>query len=254
MTPPTLAPIGLDELVAEAALLTRVDRKYVLSSVEAETVLAALPRDTRVLTIDGRTAFTYESHYFDTPDLLSYRLAALGRRRRFKLRTRSYVDTAAAFLELKTRGARSTTVKERIEYDFDARDALSPDGLEYASEGLRPLGLARASELELQATLATRYRRTTLLAPDGGGRATVDAALAWELADGTRMRTPGLVIIETKSGLRTGDLDRLLWRHGIRPSSISKYGTGLAAMRPDLPSNKWTRVLRRSVLPTATAA
>ncbi|MFT4258726.1 polyphosphate polymerase domain-containing protein [Microbacterium sp.] len=249
-----LEPISLDELLDQAALLTRVDRKYAMTVADALEVLAELPETTRVLTMDDRRAFSYESYYFDTPDLLSFRMAALGRRRRFKLRTRSYVDTEDAFLELKTRGARSATVKERIEYGFDDREELTDEGREYAAEGLSALGIPAPDELELRPTLATRYRRTTLLAPDGGGRATIDTGLSWELADGTTMTLSDLVIIETKSGQRTGDLDRLLWRHGIRPSTISKYGTGLAALRPDLPRNKWARVLRRSFHHTAIAA
>lgn len=251
---PRLDPIGLDELIAEAELLTRVDRKYVLSAEEAGTVLADLPSATRVLTMEGRRSFAYESYYFDTEDLLSFRMAAHGRRRRFKLRTRSYVDTEDAFLELKTRGARSATVKDRIDYEFTARDELTDVGRTYAAVGLENLGLHSLDVSDLLPTLATRYNRTTLLAPNGGGRATIDASLSWELADGQELRVPGLIIIETKSGLRTGDLDRLLWRHGVRPSTISKYGTGLAAMRPDLPSNKWARVLNQRFHPSAIAA
>ncbi|WEK59772.1 MAG: polyphosphate polymerase domain-containing protein [Candidatus Microbacterium colombiense] len=249
-----LEPIGLEELVAEAALLTRVDRKYIMTADEAEAVLADLAEGTRVLTMGGLQSFAYESHYFDSADLLSFRMAALGRRRRFKLRTRSYVDTEDAYLELKTRGARSTTVKDRIAYDFGVRDALTDAGRDYAAVGLDALGIPRLESGDLRPTLATRYQRTTLLAPNGGGRATIDAALSWELDSGAALRVPGLVIIETKSGLRTGDIDRLLWRRGIRPSTISKYGTGLAALRPDLPSNKWSRVLRRRFRPTAIAA
>lgn len=241
----TLEPIGLDELVADAALLTRVDRKYAMSAAEARGVLAELPDNTRVLTIEGQQAFTYESFYFDTPDLLSYRMAALGRRRRFKLRTRAYVDSEDAYLELKTRGARSATVKERIPYRFEQRHALNHEARRYADTGLSELGIDQPERLLLHPTLATRYRRTTLLAPDGGGRATIDAHLSWELPDGTVMTLPDLVIVETKSGQRTGVIDRMLWNHGIRPTTISKYGTGLAALRPDLPSNKWARVLRR---------
>ena len=39
--------------------------------------------------------------------------------------------------------------------------------------------------------------------------------------------------------------DRLLWRGCIRPMRISKYATGLAALRPDLPDGPWRRALRR---------
>ncbi|UJP09948.1 VTC domain-containing protein [Microbacterium sp. KUDC0406] len=249
-----LDPITLDELVAAAAMLTRVDRKYAMSAADARRALADLPCDTRVLTMDDSRAFEYESYYFDTPGLLSYRMAALGRRRRFKLRTRSYLDSKDAFLELKTRGARSTTVKERIVYDFDEREILTDDGLEYASAGLAGLGIDDPQALRLQPTLATRYRRTTLLAPGNGGRTTIDTDLVWELADGTVLELPDLVIVETKSGQRTGVVDRLLWAHGVRPEAISKYGTGLAALRPDLPSNKWARVLRRRFQTAAVAA
>ncbi|MFT4156648.1 MAG: polyphosphate polymerase domain-containing protein [Microbacterium sp.] len=242
---PELPSISLEELTTQAAMLTRIDRKYAMTASDAAEVLAELPDTTRVLTTGSLREFTYESHYFDTPDLLSFRMAALGRRRRFKLRTRSYVDSANAFLELKTRGARSATVKDRIEYGFAHREELTDEGREYAVEGIGELGIPDPDDLDLRPTLATRYVRTTLLTPDGGGRATIDRALSWELADGTSMTLPDLVIIETKSGTRTGDIDRLLWRHGIRPSTISKYGTGLAALRPDLPRNKWARVLRQ---------
>ena len=237
-----LEPISLDELVAKAALQTRVDRKYVLSRLDAAEVLAALDPATRILEIDGARASAYESVYFDTPDLLSYRMAAHARRRRFKLRTRSYVDTDESWLEVKTRGARSTTVKDRLAYEIDDRGILTPDGREYADAALGALGLDGA---DLRPTLVTRYHRSTLYLPGSESRATVDTDLSWEGDDGRVLSTPDLAIIETKSGSRTSEVDRLLWSHGHRPATISKFGTGLAALRSDLPSNKWARVLRR---------
>ena len=237
-----LPPISLEELVATAALLTRVDRKYALDRRDADAVLTELDPSTRVLEIDGQRSSAYESVYFDSPDLLSYRMAALARRRRFKLRTRSYLDSAEAWLELKTRGARSTTVKDRMPYDIDHRDELTAAARSYADEALDGLGL---DVPVLRPTLVTRYDRTTLFVPSSHSRATVDTDLEWEDEHGTVLRRPDLVIVETKSGARTSEVDRLLWRHGHRPVTISKFGTGLAAMRADLPSNKWSRVLRR---------
>jgi len=240
-----LESISLDELIAAASLQTRVDRKYILRADEAETVLQNLDATTRVLEIDGQRASNYESVYFDTPELLSYRMAATGRRRRFKLRTRSYVDTAESYLEMKTRGARGTTVKDRLPYLMDDRDALTRDGREYADAALDGIGIAHPEDLYLVPTLVTRYRRATLYLPGSQSRTTIDTSLSWETDDGSVLRLPRSVIIETKSGSRTSEVDRLLWSHGHRPATISKFGTGLAAMRHDLPSNKWARVLRR---------
>ena len=90
-----------------------------------------------------------------------------------------------------------------------------------------------------------RDYRATLFLPASGSRATIDTDLSWEGDDGHVLQTPDLAIIETKSGTRTSEVDRLLWSHGHRPATISKFGTGLAALRSDLPSNKWARVLRR---------
>jgi len=240
-----LETITLESLVELAALQTRVDRKYVLSASDAEVVLDTLDPSTRILEIDGQRASNYESVYFDTPELLSYRMAAHGRRRRFKLRTRSYVDTAESYLEMKTRGARGTTVKDRLPYTMDDRDALTHDGREYADTALDGIGIDHPERLDLVPTLVTRYRRATLYLPGSASRSTVDTDLSWETDDGATLRLPRTVIIETKSGIRTSEVDRLLWAHGHRPATISKFGTGLAAMRHDLPSNKWARVLRR---------
>lgn len=239
-----LDSIGLDELVAAASLQSRIDRKYVLDCDSAAAVFAALDLETRALEIDGTRALAYESVYFDTPDLLSYRLAAHARRRRFKLRTRAYLDTDRAFLEMKTRGSRSTTVKERLEYDIRDRSTLTRDGRIYADAALDGLGIDSTS-LALLPTLTTRYERTTLFIASSASRATVDTELSWQSHDGTVLYRPDLVIVETKSGSRPSYVDRLLWSHGHRPCAISKFGTGLAVLNPHLPSNKWSRVLRR---------
>ncbi|TXK19448.1 polyphosphate polymerase domain-containing protein [Homoserinibacter sp. GY 40078] len=243
LVPADLPGIGLAELLELAALQTRIDRKYVLPRADAERVLASLDRSTRALEVDGIRASQYESLYFDTDDLLSYRMAALGRRRRFKLRTRSYLDSGAAYLELKTKGARSATVKERLEYELEHRDELTPEGAAYAAAPLGELGVPDPDRL--RPTLVTRYRRETLYLPGTGSRATVDTDLAWEDADGAHLELPGLAIVESKSAGAASELDRLLWSRGHRPVRVSKFGTGLAALRPDLPSHKWNRVLRR---------
>ena len=77
-----------------------------------------------------------------------------------------------------------------------------------------------------------------------GARYTVDRGLECTEPGGTAI---GLdeVIIETKSDGPPSPIDRWLWKHGVRPVRISKYCTALAAMRPELPANKWHRTLAR---------
>ncbi|BBH71127.1 VTC domain-containing protein [Actinoplanes sp. OR16] len=235
--------ISLEELVSEAALLTRLDRKYLLPAAELPGLLERMPAGVRMLEIGGQRSFAYRSIYFDTPGLDSYRAAATGRRRRFKIRIRTYLDSGLDFVEVKTRGARGVTVKERIPYDGDG-SCLGSAGVAYANDVLAGAGISPEG-YEYRPVMATYYRRATFYVPDTGSRVTVDSDLAWMLPDGSTTRMPDSVVVETKSARAASDVDRLLWSLGHRPARISKYATGLAALRPDLPANKWHGVLHR---------
>lgn len=241
--------IELEELVARAELMTRVDRKYVLGQAAVGELLNQMEPGTEVLEIDARRQLRYASVYFDTPDLLTYRMCAQQRRRRLKIRSRGYLDSRLAFLEAKTRSGGDLTVKDRIACDWSDRERLNRGARSYAAGALLGVGQDPRLADDLLATLSTRYRRTTLLAPDGVGRVTIDTDLSWELPGGDRLDAADLVIVETKSAGPATSFDRLLWRSGTRPVSISKYATGLAALRPDLPHNRWARVLRDRFAP-----
>ncbi|MDG4819559.1 polyphosphate polymerase domain-containing protein [Micromonospora sp. WMMD956] len=247
-----LAPIDLVELTGRAALQTRFDRKYLLPVAEVPALLAGLDPATRVLEIDGRRSFRYESVYFDTPDLVSYRLTAHRRRRRFKIRTRTYVDSGLCWLEVKTEGTRGGTVKHRLPYHPDDSGSLSP-GRSFVDGILATVGSGggSGSGLTFASTLTTRYLRSTLFLPATASRATIDLALCWESGHGVRLELPGLAIVETKTGSTASHVDRLLWSHGHRPTAVSKYATGLAALRPELPCARWRRTLRRHFTPDA---
>jgi len=241
-----LPAVSLEELNDRAELLTRTDRKYVIDPAELDAVAAGLHptgmAGVRVLEIDGRRSSRYESTYLDTVGLDSWTGAAHRRRRRWKVRTRMYADTGERWLEVKTRGLRGTTVKERLPHD--GRDVSGP-----AAAWVRDrLGAAHVHDVDpagLVATLHTSYLRTTLLLPGDAGRATVDRDLRWVSGHGAA-DVGDVLVVETKSGTpRPGPLDRRLWELGHRPVRISKYGTGLALLTPDLPRNRWHRVTSR---------
>ena len=239
----TLHPIDLEELIQRAALQERMDRKYLLPLSEVECVLAAVEANTRVLDINGTRLFGYESVYFDTPDLTSFRLTAYRRARRFKIRTRTYVDSGSCWLEVKVPGPRGSTLKYRTPHE-PGQQRITGAGSAFLDEVFARHGLTAAGHADLVPTLRTAYLRFTLLLPDTDSRVTVDTDLRWT-ADGRELRLPGVAIVETKTGSTASGADRQLWRRGHRPVAISKYATGLAALRADLPAAPWQRVLRR---------
>ena len=243
-----LERISLDDMNARAALLTRVDRKYVVPTDRLDELIALMNPATQVLEIGGKIEQRYASCYFDTPGLHSFMDTAHKRRRRYKVRTRSYLDSELAFLEVKTRGPRGHTVKKRMAYDFAqaGRMELSREGRLWVAERLEAAqcfdGVDRVDSLV--PVLSGTYTRSTLLMADGQGRATIDTELHWD-SWGHELQAPHIAIIETKSGEAPSELDRLLWANRIRPSRISKYATAMALLTPDLQTNRWTRVIDR---------
>jgi hypothetical protein len=157
------------------------------------------------------------------------------------------VDSALSFLEVKTEGSREATVKERIPYSLGDRTRLTPEGLAYIRETLSAAGI-KVPALPLEPVLVTRYDRTTLYLPESGSRATIDTDVTWQRPGHQPWVLHGAVILETKSGSTAGPLDRHLWAAGVRPSRISKFATGMAALRPGLPANRWNRTLRHLAL------
>lgn len=247
-----LRPISLEELNAAASLLTRVDRKYLVPAHVAQGLVQALAPRARVLEIEGTRSFSYASTYFDTPALESYLAAARKRRRRFKVRTRSYLDSGLTFLEVKTRGARGATVKKRVPYGADDADRLTPPGRTFVAQRLGEAGIIPTAAGRLEPVMATTYSRSTLLLPDDDARLTLDTRLTWQEAlpgggRGARRTAHGLVVAETKNPATPSPADRWMWAAGYRPATISKYATGMAALHPQLPSNKWHRILGREL-------
>ncbi|NHC21929.1 polyphosphate polymerase domain-containing protein [Nocardioides sp. IC4_145] len=244
-----LPAVGLDELNTTSQLLIRTDRKYVVPLTELPAVITGVD-GLRVLELAGSRRARYESTYFDTTTLASWAASAHPRRRRWKVRTRLYADTGECWLEVKTRGARGATVKERIPHDAADRDDLTGQAAGWVGDRLAAAGAPDVDARELVATLHTSYRRTTLLLPNGAGRATIDADLSWTSSNG-RAHVGEVLVIETKSaGRAAGALDRRLWQLGHRPARISKYGTGLCLLTPELPRNRWHRVTARQLDPT----
>ena len=158
------APIDLASVVDSANLQTRIDSKYLLTPDAYGRFCDRLARlgDWRCLEIGGRRRFAYESIYFDTPELLTYRQHRQGRRHRFKVRSRTYADSGECAFEVKLKGARADTVKERMEYRAADAGRLAPDAAEFLAATLRR-AYGMAVPLGMAPRVRTDYRRHTLV-------------------------------------------------------------------------------------------
>ena len=182
-------PIGLDELMELAELQTRVDRKYFVPADVFRRMIAELAGELRVLDIDGRRTFGYESVYFDTPDLTTYRAHLQRRRQRFKARTRTYTDSGLCMFEVKLTGARGETVKQRVPHPAEHRAELTDEALAHLRSTL-----CQAYHQDLpagmQPTLVTTYRRTTFVSRTGEAAADLRLRAGLLRHASTRSATP----------------------------------------------------------------
>jgi hypothetical protein len=236
----TFAPISLDGANDIAELQTRTDRKYLVDEETLWELLDGMPPTVRVLEIDGENGCDYSSTYFDTHDLTLYRAAVQGRRHRFKVRSRTYGDIGPCFLEVKAKGGRGANVKSRIHCARDDRDRITLDGLDFVAGVVGDVDLVAA----LRPVLTTDYTRSTLIDSVDRTRLTFDRQLRC-IGDGERSAVLDAIVVETKSAGAPSGADRWLWRHQVRPTQVSKFCTGLAVIRPELPANKWHRVIGR---------
>jgi hypothetical protein len=241
-----MRPIDVTTLGQRAALMTRRDRKYLVDLSLVPTLVDRLHAQALVLDIDGRRQFGYESCYFDTPDLTSYLLAARRRPRRFKVRTRTYLDSDTQWLEVKIRDGRGRTHKSRIPWTAQRPGSIGAGGAAFVAAQLA--GTVTDPEpvvAHFAPTLTTQYLRSTLYLPDDGARVTIDESLeAWDRR-GNDVAAPGLAIVETKGAGPACAADRILWSLGQRPIKVSKYATSLARMHPNLPATTWRPAMRR---------
>ncbi|TDQ53299.1 polyphosphate polymerase domain-containing protein [Actinorugispora endophytica] len=236
-----LRPMSLEQVNSLASLTMRACRKYIAPADLLTGLVERLEPDFGVLSDGERTSFRYSSTYLDTPDLLTFRHHRQERRRRFKIRTRTYLDSALTMFEVKLKGGRGATDKQRVPHDGRPGE-LTAEARAFLGRTLRDYGADVPGALLPVAT--TDYRRSTVVAFSGRERITCDSGLVCSYGGHSAAMRPDLVLLEVKTLEGTTDTERLLHRLGLRPVSFSKYGAAVAVMNPGAGANRWRRPLR----------
>lgn len=234
----SLRPLSLDEVNERAAMVTRTCRKYLVPIETVSELFAGAEGRFGTLSIEGRRSLQYSSTYFDTPDLRTFRDHRQGRRLRFKVRVRTYLDNDTRMFEIKLKEGRGVTDKVRVPHHA-LPEQLPPRARAFLEDSLCSYGLRSPDVLVPSAVID--YRRSTVVALSGEERITVDTALVGRRGRWSVRMRPGVALLEVKThgGLTT--TERRLHEHGFRKVTFSKYGAVLAALEPRLRGNRWHR-------------
>lgn len=237
------ATTDLATLRASGDLQERYDTKYVLDLATAVATLELLDPNWQVLQVDRKRFTAYQSSYYDDQDFGLFRDHVMGRRLRYKVRTRRYGDDPDEMLEIKLKSGRGGTIKRRIQRAVAYGSELTNIERQWVSDTILD-DYGRRPQTPLKYSLALNYTRRTMFNPVSGDRLTIDSGVVAEADCGRATPVGDAVVIEVKSVVWSCPTVRLLHRHRIRPVNFSKYCAAAAALHPELNQRARSRAER----------
>jgi hypothetical protein len=239
-------PLTLADLEATCTMARRYDTKFILERHAMDQFLEQTAARFAALEIAGERAFTYRTTYFDTPDLLFYRDHAQGRSRRVKVRTRHYVDSNRARLEVKAKLGNGQTQKTLFE-DCAELGPLQIPLIDQAIAQIHSTSRYANIASQLIQSTTTTFDRSTVINQDSVERITFDSSLLLD-ANGKRMHLlPEFVLVEVKSIHQISDTVRELRQLGLHPISFSKYCAAIETTRDLRPRIHNANLLARTL-------
>ncbi len=231
-------PVTLEE-TGSIRLMNRVDTKYLFPATLMPDLLERLSHSYRILQIEGKRAFHYNTRYLDTSDMLFFTQHVTGKLARYKIRFRKYESTGMTFLEIKKKTNKCRTVKWRIENNSDVT-ALDENAALFINKHI-PF-----NSFVLQPILENKFTRVTLAGIDSNERITFDTSMSYDTCEGEKTELPFLAIAELKSEgyPSVSPFIMAVKEMGIQPAGFSKYCMGNALLR-DVPKKN---ILKQKLL------
>ena len=215
-----LSPISL-EMMDRVKLMDRTDVKYIISDSILPALIEEVKDDYHILETANTRAGNYHTLYFDTPKNKFYKDHHNGKRNRYKVRYRTYVDSGISFFEVKHKNKKGRILKERVQIE-EVREQLGEKEMELLLRKMK-------KQPKLEARLENTFKRVTLIAKSGIERMTIDFDLQY-IYNAEEMSMPGLAIIEVKQERysRNSKMMDALRKRSIRPERMSKYAIGMS--------------------------
>lgn len=230
-------PISLEEMNL-VRLLDRVDTKYVFREDQLEKYLEAITTNYNVLVVNEKIFQPYENLYFDTPDFHLYLNHQNGKKSRYKLRFRKYLNSGISFFEIKLKTNTNRTIKSRTQVD-DIADTLNVPLQEFIQEHLP------GRHPHYFPSLRVSFERITLVNKESNERLTIDKNLRYN-SHGIEKKIQKIVIVEVKQKKNTVSPFRQLMKiHRQKIFFISKYCLGIINMNDGIKKNRFKQKLRQ---------
>lgn len=218
-------------------LMNRVDQKYCLHISKLPLILMAIKDDYSLLEIQNESLFNYDNTYFDTPDNQMYISHQNGKRNRFKIRVRKYVQTSDHFLEVKFKNNKGRTLKERIERtDFES--TFTSQEISFIEES------STYSGLQLEPKIRSFFSRFTLVDNEFTERVTIDIFPGFKNLE-KEITLKNLVIIEVKQSktCKPALITKILKENKISSQGFSKYCIGRSLLEEEIKKNNFKPLL-----------
>lgn len=224
-------PISLEEM-DHVKLLDRIDTKFVIHEDQLIDFLLAIATQYNMLVIGGQSLHPYETLYFDTPSFHLYQMHHNGKRNRYKLRCRKYINSGISFFEIKSKTNTSRTIKNRIQIENIPEKLNAPLNKfigEHTPDTLH--GFVPA--------LRVYFDRLTLVNKNANERLTFDLNLRYK-CNGFDKQIQKIVIVEVKQEKHSLSPFRELMKVNRQPKNyLSKYCLGLTYMNKGLKRNRF---------------
>ena len=235
--------LSLETIQNQEDLFKRVDSKYISDENNVIKILAKLDSNWKILNVNHKITIKQEGDYYDTQDFQFFKDHKRGKRKRFKIRVKSY-ENSVRYLELKLRTNIEETLKFRWRYEEIT--ALNTIDIRYQSQILEKLE-EYADRVDLNLTnhkLTTSYLRTTLFNFTAREKLTIDQNFIVKKQSQILPISGSKLILEVKSIKSRHSLISVLNTLNIRKGSISKYGISAPLIYPELGRNPWLATLK----------
>lgn len=228
-------PISLKEMDG-VKLMDRTDTKYTFKIGLLSQILNDLSPFYSCLQIDSKVMSNYQTLYYDTSNLMLYNKHHNGELNRYKIRHRTYVDSALGYLEVKFKNNKGRTIKERIK-EKDPKGFFNEKAQGFLT-GELPFDPAT-----LTPVVWVNYSRITLVSKFSAERLTIDLNLEFKKGE-TTINLDNLVIAEVKQEKkRPSPFIKLMKKLHVREGSISKYCFAIAFTYSEVKKNNFKEKL-----------